>query len=317
MAPCAHPGPAKALLIVELRRRRMRQRSVGVYESTVSRVLPRAGLSRLSALDRVEPAVCDGHEAPGELQRIDNKKLGRIVRPSHRRDAVDGTDWERLFVADHARRACIAMLLEEAGAGHARAVGANQLVPAFAIGWHGVGGDAQVMELRARGAPAVLAHHPLELRAHQGWALADHRLEAGDVVRQAWHLIVDGLELRLHGVESQGGVDNASRQHQGASWQKKRLPRKHWQRPRSARDRAGPGRQVHGTLRTSRTSRRQSMRGALAALLTDRHVIVKAVQDFLHTARQQMFGTLVDLQHCGHVYALGTGCMWVARQSLL
>ena len=80
--------PAKALLIVELRRRRMLQsriaRSVGVSESTVSRVLARAGLSRLSDFDPVEPVVRYEHEAPGDLLHIDTKKLGRIVRPSHR-----------------------------------------------------------------------------------------------------------------------------------------------------------------------------------------------------------------------------------------
>jgi len=52
---------AKALVIVELRKRRMLQsstRSVGISESTVSRVLTRAGLSKLSDLDPVEPVVC-------------------------------------------------------------------------------------------------------------------------------------------------------------------------------------------------------------------------------------------------------------------
>lgn len=116
--------PAKALLIVELRRRRMLQspiaRSVGVSESTVSRVLARAGLSRLSDLDPVEPVVRYEHEAPGELLHIDTKKLGRIVRPSHRvtgnrRDSVDGAGWETLFVAidDHARLAFTAMHPDE------------------------------------------------------------------------------------------------------------------------------------------------------------------------------------------------------------
>lgn len=51
--------PGKALLIVELRRRHMLQwqiaRSAGVSESTVSRVLARAGLSKLSDLRPVEP----------------------------------------------------------------------------------------------------------------------------------------------------------------------------------------------------------------------------------------------------------------------
>ena len=116
--------PAKALLIVELRKRRMLQakiaRSVGVCESTVCRVLARAGLSKLSDLEPAEPIVRYEHEAPGDLLHIDTKKLGRIVRPSHRvtgdrRDTVDGAGWEMLFVAidDHARLAFTAMHPDE------------------------------------------------------------------------------------------------------------------------------------------------------------------------------------------------------------
>ena len=116
--------PAKALLIVELRRRRMIQSriacSVGVSASTVSRVLARAGLSKLSDLAPAEPVVRYEHERPGDLLHIDTKKLGRIVRPSHRvtgnrRDSVDGAGWEMLFVAvdDHARIAFTAMHADE------------------------------------------------------------------------------------------------------------------------------------------------------------------------------------------------------------
>ncbi len=106
--------PGKALLIVELRRRHMLQariaQGVGVSEATVSRVLKRAGLSKLSDLQPREPVHRYEHKEPGDLLHIDIKKLGRIVRPSHRvtgnrRDAVDGAGWEFLFVAvdDHAR----------------------------------------------------------------------------------------------------------------------------------------------------------------------------------------------------------------------
>jgi transposase InsO family protein len=116
--------PAKALLIVELRRRRMIQtriaRSVGVSESTVSRVLARAGLSKLSDLAPAEPVVRYEHERPGDLLHIDTKKLGRIERPSHRvtgnrRDSGNGAGWEMLFVAvdDHARIAFTAMHPDE------------------------------------------------------------------------------------------------------------------------------------------------------------------------------------------------------------
>lgn len=116
--------PGTALLIVELRRRRLLQsriaRSVGVSESTVARVLARAGLSKLSDLEPVEPVQRYEHEAPGDLLHIDTKKLGRIERPGHRvtgnpRDSVDGAGWEVLFVAidDHARIAFTAMCADE------------------------------------------------------------------------------------------------------------------------------------------------------------------------------------------------------------
>jgi hypothetical protein len=90
--------PGKALLIVELRRRRMLQsriaQSVGVSEATVSRVLARAGLSKLSDLELREPVQRYEHVEAGDLLHIDTKKLGRIERPSHRvtgnrRDSVD------------------------------------------------------------------------------------------------------------------------------------------------------------------------------------------------------------------------------------
>ncbi|GAO73262.1 putative transposase [Comamonas sp. E6] len=60
------------------------------------------------------------HEAPGDRLHIDTRKLGRIVRPSHRvtgnrRDSVEGAGWEALFVAidDHARIAFTAMHRDE------------------------------------------------------------------------------------------------------------------------------------------------------------------------------------------------------------
>jgi hypothetical protein len=74
-------APATALLIVELRQRRMLQsqiaRSVGVSEATVSRVLARAGMSRLSDLEPREPAQRCEHAAPGDLLHIDTKAISR------------------------------------------------------------------------------------------------------------------------------------------------------------------------------------------------------------------------------------------------
>ena len=106
--------PAKAMAIAELRRKRLTQARIatylGVSKSTVGRVLARAGLSRLSDLDPVEPIVRYEHEAPGDLLHIDTKKLGRIERAGHRVTGnrvgrVQGAGWEMLFVAvdDHAR----------------------------------------------------------------------------------------------------------------------------------------------------------------------------------------------------------------------
>ncbi|ETH09940.1 transposase, IS481 family [Bordetella pertussis 2371640] len=107
-------APAKALAIVELRRKRLTQariaQALGVSASTVSRVLARAGLSHLADLEPAEPVVRYEHQAPGDLLHIDIKKLGRIQRPGHRvtgnrRDTVEGAGWDFVFVAidDHAR----------------------------------------------------------------------------------------------------------------------------------------------------------------------------------------------------------------------
>jgi transposase InsO family protein len=105
---------SKALAIVELRRRRLTQSriatSLGVSQATVGRVLRRAGLSKLSALQPAEPVQRYEHAAPGELLHIDTQKLGFIARQGHRingdrRTCTRGTGWEVLFVAvdDHAR----------------------------------------------------------------------------------------------------------------------------------------------------------------------------------------------------------------------
>jgi transposase InsO family protein len=107
-------SPATALAIMELRRRCLTQArialSLGVSKSTVSRVLARAGLSRLRDLEPPEPIHRYEHAAPGDLLHIDTKKLGRIEAPGHRvtgdrRHYSRGAGWEVLFVAvdDHAR----------------------------------------------------------------------------------------------------------------------------------------------------------------------------------------------------------------------
>ena len=102
-----------AMAIVELRRRCLTQlriaSALGVSKSTVSRVLARAGLSRLSDLAPAEPVVRYEHEHPGDLLHMDTKKLGRIQRPGKRIPGSPyrsiGAGWETLFVAidDHSR----------------------------------------------------------------------------------------------------------------------------------------------------------------------------------------------------------------------
>ena len=117
-------GPAKALAIVELRMKRLTQariaQALGLSRSTVGRVLRRAGLSLLSALEPAEPLVRYEHSQPGDMLHIDIKKLGRIERPSHRvtgnrQDTSRGAGWEFLFVAidDHARIGFTAMHPDE------------------------------------------------------------------------------------------------------------------------------------------------------------------------------------------------------------
>lgn len=119
-------SPSRALLIVEMRRRLLTQariaRSVGVSVATVSRVLKRAGISKLSDLIPSAPVVRYEHENPGDLLHIDTKKLGRIERLGHRitgdpRDNTNGAGWEFLYVGvdDHARLGFTQMFGAESG----------------------------------------------------------------------------------------------------------------------------------------------------------------------------------------------------------
>jgi transposase InsO family protein len=110
--------------VEQLRRLRMPMRRiaqlVGRSVSTISRLLARLGLSSLRALEPVRPSVRYEHVAPGEMLHIDTKKLGRIVRPSHRvtgdrRDSVEGAGWEFAHVAidDHSRAGFVQMHADE------------------------------------------------------------------------------------------------------------------------------------------------------------------------------------------------------------
>jgi transposase InsO family protein len=115
---------AAALTVVELRKKRMTQARIagylGLSKATVSRVLCRAGLSKLCDLEPAEPVVRYEHAQSGDLIHLDTKKLVRIERPGHRvhgdrRTRVSGAGWEVLFVAidDHARIAFTRMYADE------------------------------------------------------------------------------------------------------------------------------------------------------------------------------------------------------------
>lgn len=106
--------PRVAATIVELRRKLYLQATIasymGVSKATVSRVLHRAGLSRLSDLRPDEPVQRYERETPGELLHIDIKKLGRFDKVGHRitgdrTQRARNVGWEYVFVAvdDHSR----------------------------------------------------------------------------------------------------------------------------------------------------------------------------------------------------------------------
>jgi len=119
------PTPPKVIKRIEqLRRQRMTgvriAQLVGVSTATVSRVLKRLGLSRLSALDPEEPARRYEHALPGDMLHLDTKKLGRILKPGHRVTAdrstrSRGAGWETVFVAvdDHTRVAYAELAADE------------------------------------------------------------------------------------------------------------------------------------------------------------------------------------------------------------
>ena len=87
---------------------------LGLAASTVHAILRRHGCSRLRERPGRGEIVRYERQRPGELVHVDIKKLGRIVKPSHRvtgdrRDRQRGAGWVYVFVAiDDATRLAFA-----------------------------------------------------------------------------------------------------------------------------------------------------------------------------------------------------------------
>jgi transposase InsO family protein len=125
--------PDRVEAIAALRRVRLTGPEIaevlGMATSTVSAVLARIGLGRLSRLEPMEPIRRYERSRPGELIHIDVKKLGRIstkgaghrvtgrrdTEVRRRKDGRPGTGWERVHVCvdDATRMAYVEVLADE------------------------------------------------------------------------------------------------------------------------------------------------------------------------------------------------------------
>ena len=94
--------------------------TVGVSAATVSRVLKRLGLSKLSALEPAQPPRRYQREQPGEMIHIDIKKLGKFNQIGHRitgdrtgQSNSRGVGWEYVHVCiDDASRVAFSKIMK-------------------------------------------------------------------------------------------------------------------------------------------------------------------------------------------------------------
>lgn len=119
------PTPQPVIERIEaLRRQRLTGKAIaaetGVSPATVSRVLKRLGLNRLSALEPAEPPRRYQRDRPGELIHIDIKKLGKFNRIGHRitgdrtgQSNSRGVGWEFVHVCiDDASRIAFSRVMK-------------------------------------------------------------------------------------------------------------------------------------------------------------------------------------------------------------
>ena len=97
--------------------------SLRMARSTVSRILRQLGLSRIAALEPVEPPRRYEWGRPGDMIHIDIKKLAKIRQVGHRIHGdrsrkVTGHGWEFVYVCvdDRSRMAYVEILPDETGA---------------------------------------------------------------------------------------------------------------------------------------------------------------------------------------------------------
>ena len=118
-------APATCAVVEVLRRQRHTGKQiaaeVGVSAATVSRILRRLGLNKLSALEPAEPVRRYERERPGEMIHLDIKKLGRFGRVGHRitgdrtgQSNSRGIGWEFVHVAiDDASRIAFSQIMPD------------------------------------------------------------------------------------------------------------------------------------------------------------------------------------------------------------
>jgi transposase InsO family protein len=120
------PTPQPVVERIEsLRRQRWTGQQIaqetGVSPATVSRVLGRLGLNKLSALEPAAPVLRYERKAPGEMIHLDIKKLGRFDRVGHRitgdrtgQSNGRGIGWEFVHVSiDDASRLAFSQIMPD------------------------------------------------------------------------------------------------------------------------------------------------------------------------------------------------------------